>query len=220
MEIKIFDLGLVDYKKAWDFQKEIFLAVRDNKIKSALISCSHYPVITLGRPADKRNILASPDELGTRGIKTYVIERGGDVTYHGPGQLMLYPLLNLNYFKKDIHWFLRQLEEIALSFLSDFGISPERKNGLTGVWINNKKISSVGIAIRNWITFHGLSLNICEADLPNFGLIRPCGMDIQMTSLDTELHKKIDPAGVKEALLKRFFEVFDLSLKEEALWSR
>jgi len=203
MPFKIFDLGLIDFKKAEQFQRETFKAVKNNFLKSALILCQHYPVITLGRQAKKLNIKASGDELKKRGIPLYETERGGDVTYHGPGQLVVYPILNLDYFKRDIHLFLRRLEELAIQVLSDFGISGQRRPELTGVWVGDEKIVSIGIAIRNWITYHGLTLNIKKDDLPNFSLIRPCGMDIMMTSLESVLGKEVLIDSVKEILIRR-----------------
>jgi len=195
MSFKVFDLGLIDYQKALVFQIETFKAVKADFFKSALILCRHHPVITCGRQADKNNILASEAELKARGISVYEIERGGDVTYHGPGQMTIYPIFNLSFYKKDIHWFLRQLEEMAIDLLSDFGVKAERIIGKTGVWVEGAKICSIGIAIRHWITFHGLSINIKADDLASFNLIRPCGMDIKMTSLETILGTKMAKMG-------------------------
>jgi len=211
MEFEIFDSGLVDFKRAWQFQKEVFEAVKNVNPKSALILCQHYPVITQGRRPQKENIRISEDELKKRGIEVYAIERAGDVTYHGPGQINAYPIFNLAFFKKDIHLFLRQLEEVVIDLLSDFGIKGLRYAGLTGVWIGRKKIASIGIAIRNWITFHGLSINIKKNDLDNFRFIRPCGMDIEMTSLETELERDIEVENVKENLIYKFRNVFRVS---------
>lgn len=214
MEIKIFDLGLVDYKVARDFQKNTFNLVKLNCLDSALILCQHYPVITLGRTCltpvrqgNLRNILCSEKELRELGIDIYETERAGDVTYHGHGQINVYPIFNLNYFKKDIHWFLRELEEIIIEILSHFGVKGKRLPGLTGVWVDNRKIASIGIAIRNWITFHGLSINIKKDDLENFRLIRPCGMDIVMTSLETILERDIEIDRIKETLIHRFINI-------------
>ncbi len=201
MSFKVFDLGLIDYQKALAFQIETFKAVKLGFLQSALILCRHYPVITCGRQADKNNILASEAELKARGISVYEIERGGDVTYHGPGQLTIYPIFNLSFYKKDIHWFLRQLEEMAIDLLSDFGVKAERIIGKTGVWAEGAKICSIGIAIRHWITFHGLSINIKAHDLASFNLIRPCGMDIKMTSLETILGRNVDINGPNPILV-------------------
>jgi len=201
MRFKIFDLGLVDYKNAWDFQKEIHLAVKNKFYSAGLILCRHYPVITLGRTANKNNILASEADLKEKGIQAYQTERGGDITYHGPGQLTLYPVIDLGYFKRDIHLFLRYLEQAAIGLLSELGIEGKRIPGLTGVWVNGQKIASIGIAIKNWITFHGLSINIKDDDLFNYGLIRPCGMDIKMTSLETLLKRDIKIGDIKERII-------------------
>ncbi|MBM3246538.1 MAG: lipoyl(octanoyl) transferase LipB [Candidatus Omnitrophica bacterium] len=206
MEFKVFDLGLVDFYRAWNFQKEIFQKVKNGSLESGLIFCRHYPVITLGRLADKRNILLSRQELTKRDIAVYEIERGGDVTYHGPGQLVAYPVFNLARRKKDIRLFLRELEGIAIASLAEFGIEAARLKGLTGVWVGKAKIVSIGIAIRKWISFHGLSLNIEKNDLGNFRLIRPCGMDIEMTSLETILGRKAEFALLKKCMARKFKE--------------
>jgi lipoate-protein ligase B len=208
MEFKIFDLGLVDFKYAWNFQKEIFIGVKSGSLKSAIILCRHYPVITLGRLAKNEHILASLEVLKAKGIPVYSIERAGDVTYHGPGQLIVYPILNLAYFKKDIHWFLRQLEKIIIDFLADFGIKALTYEGKTGVWIAQQKIASIGIAIKNWITFHGLSINIKRNDLAGFRMIKPCGMDIEMASLETLLKRNIIIDELKDTFINQFQESF------------
>lgn len=213
MEFKVFDLGLVDFKRAWQIQKEIFKEVKNAHIDSALIICRHYPVFTLGRQGQRENILISQEELSAKQIQVYEVERGGDVTYHGPGQITLYPILNLNYFKKDIHWFLRKLEDVAIDFLSEWGIAGQRQTGLTGIWVGQQKIVSIGIAIRNWITFHGLSINVKKDDLDNFKFIRPCGMDIKMTSLETILSRDIEIDIVKESLIHKFRDVFSAKAK-------
>lgn len=202
MEHRFFDLGLVDYKSAWDFQKEIHSRVKNNELKAAAILCQHYSVITAARNTDRKHILASQEDLKAKKIEIYEIERGGDVTYHGPGQLMIYPIVNLNYFKKDIYLFLRNLEKITIDILKEFGIFGERLPGATGVWVEGKKIASIGIAVKNWITFHGLAINIKHNDLDNFSLIRPCGMDIMMTSMESVLNKEISIEEVKETLTR------------------
>ncbi|MFH0791553.1 MAG: lipoyl(octanoyl) transferase LipB [Candidatus Omnitrophota bacterium] len=208
MEFKVFDLGLVDFQSAWMIQKEIFEDVKTGVVNSALVLCRHYPVITLGRQADKENILVSADSLKTRSIAVYEIERGGDVTYHGPGQITVYPVFNLRFYKKDIHLFLRQLERIVIDLLADFGIIALRYQGMTGVWIGEQKISSIGITIKNWITFHGMTINIKRDDLNNFSLIRPCGMDIKMTSLEDILQKDVEIDNIKNKLIEFFKEAF------------
>lgn len=207
MDIEIFDLGLIDYLSAWKLQKDLFEKINHHQLEAALILCSHYPVITLGRQADKRNILVSLDELSRRKIPLYGTERGGDITYHGPGQIIAYPIFNLEYLKKDVHWFLRKLEAVIIDFLAAFGIHGQKQTGLTGVWIGNKKVASLGIAIKKWITLHGLSINIKKSDLLNFCLIKPCGMDIEMTSLESVLAEDVEFNKVKMTLISQFRDV-------------
>jgi lipoate-protein ligase B len=219
MEFKIFDLGLVDYFYTWQRQKEIFNDVKIGLLESGLILCQHYPVITLGRQAKKENLRVDTTELRSRGIGIYEIKRGGDVTYHGPGQLVAYPIFNLNYFKKDIHLFLRQLEEAVINLLADFGIQGLRYTGLTGVWVEQQKIASIGIAIKNWITFHGLSINIKKDDLENFRLIRPCGMNIKMTSLESVLGRDVEINSIKETLIPKFRDVFEANRETRETFS-
>lgn len=205
--VNIFDLGLVDFKEAWDFQKKAFSDVKNGELTHALILCQHNPVITLGRQATSKNILIPESELKNKGIEVYSVERGGDATYHGPGQLMFYPILNLNYFKRDIHIFLRNLESIAMQVFSEFSVATQRIKGLTGVWFKDKKIASIGIAIKNWITYHGVAMNIKQDDLSNFSLIRPCGMDIMMTSLETCIGEKVSVGDIKKILTRRLQNV-------------
>ena len=204
MSLKVIDLGLVDFKDAWAKQKELFQEVKDGHLRAGLIVCRHYPVITVSRKANRKNILVSREELKNKGIAIYAVERGGDVTYHGPGQLIAYPVFNLNYFKKDIHWFLRYLEDLIIRCLNESGVKGERAAGLTGVWVGKSKIASIGIAIRNWITFHGLSINVKSSDLTNFSLIRPCGMDIMITSIESEAGRAVGIGEFKRKFVGLF----------------
>ena len=204
MEFKVKDLGLIGFPEAEAIQRNVFEEVRSGSSEGALLLCQHLPVITLGRSANRKDIIASEQELAERGIKIFQTQRGGKVTYHGPGQLIAYPIFNLSYFKKDIHFFLRRLEEAVIELISDFGIRAERVAGSTGVWVRKQKIASIGIAIRQWITFHGLSLNIKKEDLGNFNLIKPCGMDIKMTSLETLAGREIEMGEVREGFEKKF----------------
>ena len=205
MQCKIFDLGLIEFGRALDFQKGIFRRVKNNEFSGALVICRHYPIITFGRAFKEENILADETQLKRKDIQLYNIKRGGDVTYHGPGQLIVYPIVNLSHFRKDIHWFLRELEGIAIAALTRFGISGVRVKDKTGVWVGDKKIASIGVAIRQWITFHGLAINVKRDDLHNFTLIKPCGMDIMMTSMETVLDKEVAIEKVKEAIIQENF---------------
>lgn len=211
MRFEFFDLGLVDFNSALQRQKEVFGKVKNGDLEGALIFCRHHPVITCGRQADKNNILKTIAELTAKGIESREIERGGSVTYHGPGQIIAYPVFNLNYLKKDIHFFLRRLEDVVLGLLTDYGVSGRRKDGYTGVWIGEKKISSIGIAIKNWITFHGVSINIKKDDLTNYRIIKPCGLDIEMTSLESILAAEVNIEKAKENLLENFSRIFSIS---------
>lgn len=202
--IEIFDLGVCDFRKAWRFQKEIFDQVKSGLLYSALILCRHLPVITAGRNFDVKDILVSKEELLNRKIEVIGIERGGKAAYHGPGQLTVYPIFNLNFFKKDLNWFLRELEQIAVETLNDFGIKAETHNGLTGVWLGNKKIGFIGIAVKNWVTYHGLSMNIKSSDLEGFTLIRPCGMDIEVDCMENILKKEVAIEEVKRVIGNKF----------------
>lgn len=208
MHFDVIDLGIVDFEKGLDLQRQVFSRVKNESGNSTLVICRNNPVITCGRQARKENILVSDNALKRAGIKTYTLERGGDVTYHGPGQLTAYPVFNLACLKKDIHFFLRQLEAIVIDFLNDFSLYGRRINGLTGVWAQDHKICSIGIAIKSWITFHGLSVNIKKNDLSNFSLIRPCGMDIRMTSLETLLDKEVDIGQTRDILVNKFIAKF------------
>jgi lipoate-protein ligase B len=206
MEVKFFDLGLTDYVTSYEFQKQLLNKVKDGKIKHALISCRHYPVITLGRQAKPENLLVPEEELEKNKIKLIKVERGGDITYHGPGQLTIYPVFNLNLLKKDIHLFIRNLESVTIATLAHFNIKASQRQGLTGVWAGKEKIASIGIAVRQWVTSHGITINIKRDDLGNFSLIRPCGMDIMMTSMESILDKNIDIDEVNKIFNKEIIQ--------------
>lgn len=202
MEFKVFDLGLISFAEARQKQEEIFLRVKNKQIPSALLFCRHYPVITLGRQADANDILATRRQLSAKGVQVLRTERGGAVTYHGPGQLTVYPIFDLHFLKKDLHWFLRKIEGVLIDCLACFGVEAVRRKGRTGVWVGQDKIASIGIAVRNWITFHGFSLNLDKDDTKGFRMIRPCGMDIAMTSLEALVGKKIGSGAVMRRLEK------------------
>ena len=218
MGFKIFDWGLIDYSAALSSQKQVFCQVKNKELSSAIILCQHPPVITLGRTAKRENILASSEKLNILKIRVYETQRGGDVTYHGPGQLCIYPIVNLNYLKKDINWYLRSLEYIIINVLIEFGVHAQTLYGKTGVWVKDQKIASIGVTIKNWITFHGISLNIKENDLDNFRLIRACGQDIIITALERIVGQEVKVTKVKELVIKKALGCFCLKipLKETA----
>jgi len=201
------DLGLIDYQEGLSVQQNIAFEIYSGRRKSALILCEHNPVITLGRSADKKNILKPEEELKNSGIGIYNVNRGGDVTLHLPGQLVVYPIFDLRLLGCDIHKFLRKLEEVIILLLQDYGILAGRKENHTGVWVNGRKIASIGIAIRHWISSHGLSLNV-DCDLSLFSLIRPCGEDIIMTSMVRELNSgAISIVEIKKGIIDKFCDV-------------
>ena len=220
------DLGLIDYKEAWDFQEEIFKKNIDKKIinrreekeiestKHHLLFCEHPHVYTLGKSGDESHLLLSEKMLKQKNATYYKINRGGDITYHGPGQIVGYPILDLDKFFTDIHKYLRFLEEIIILTLAEYDILATRYDGFTGVWIDAdspakaRKICAMGVRCSRWVTMHGFAFNI-STDLDYFTNIVPCGItDKQVTSLEKELNRKIDVNEVKEKLKKHFAQLF------------
>jgi len=200
-------LGVVDYQQAYELQKELVGKHIEGKGENALILLQHNPVITIGRGGDKKNILVSEKYLESTGIKLYEIDRGGDVTYHGPGQLTGYPIIDLKLFKKDIYWYLRQLEEVIIKVLAEYGIIGKRVEGYTGVWVNDEKICAIGIAVRHWITYHGFALNVYP-NMSHFGLITPCGItDKGVTSIEKILGYKANMDEIMDITASAFTEL-------------
>ncbi|MFH1783044.1 MAG: lipoyl(octanoyl) transferase LipB [Candidatus Omnitrophota bacterium] len=205
--MKIIDIGLKKYREAYEFQLELVEKVSRGLEPDTLIITEHYPIITLGRRSKLENILASEEELNNLGIEVLKIDRGGDVTYHGPGQLVAYPIMKLENEAKDIHIFLDYLEEVGLDFLSRYNVSGSKKSGYRGVWVGEQKIASIGIGVKKWVTYHGIAINI-NTRLKDFSLITPCGIkDIGMTSLEKVLGKRIDIDHAKDRLVSSFKEV-------------
>ena len=200
-KIDIQDLGKLLYKKTWNYQKELLKKRSNNEINDTLILVEHEPVFTLGKNADENHILQNcPDN-----IKTYHIERGGDVTYHGPGQLVGYPILDLRNYKKSISWYMRSLEQVIIDTLFDYNITANRKKGLTGVWCNNEKIAALGVRVSRWITMHGFSLNI-DPNLNHYKNIIPCGIfEHGVTSMSGALNKTVDYEHVKKTIINQIF---------------
>ena len=205
-KIDIQDLGKLLYKKTWNYQKELLKKRSNNEINDTLILVEHEPVFTLGKNADENHILQNcPDN-----IKTYHIERGGDVTYHGPGQLVGYPILDLRNYKKSISWYMRSLEQVIIDTLFDYNITANRKKGLTGVWCNNEKIAALGVRVSRWITMHGFSLNI-DPNLNHYKNIIPCGIfEHGVTSMSGVLNKTVDYEHVKKTIIKKFLYQFSI----------
>ncbi|OGW96740.1 MAG: lipoyl(octanoyl) transferase [Omnitrophica WOR_2 bacterium GWA2_45_18] len=212
MLCEIKDDGLIDYKKAYEIQKRYVQKVQQGH-PSIIYVCEHPSVLTLGRSAMAEHILISPEELNERGIEVLPIDRGGDITLHAPGQLVIYPILDLQVFGKDLRAYLCKLEQVAIDLLNCFGIVAHRFDGKTGVWIGRKKIVSIGIGVRRWISYHGLAINV-NTDLALFSMIKPCGMDVKMTSMAQIKRGIIDMNEVKKRVISNFCQAFGLTLKE------
>lgn len=203
------DLGLIDYKQAWNLQKEIFDLRFRNEIDDTFFLLEHPHTYTLGKVAEKENLISSESQLKELGISVYDIDRGGDITYHGPGQIVGYPILKLSDWKEDTHQYLRGLEEVIILTCREYGIETERNSKYTGVWIGESKIAAIGIKVSRWITMHGFAFNI-NTDLSYFGGIIPCGIkDKEVTSLQRELGRELSIDEVKEKLITNFKKVFD-----------
>lgn len=199
-KINILDLGRMDYKSSWEFQKNLHKDVLNGNKPDTLILVEHEPVFTLGKNANKDNLLDKGN------VKVFNVERGGDITFHGPGQLVGYPILDLNNYKKNISWFMRTLEEILIECLNAFDIDAHQKKGLTGVWVNDEKIGAQGVKISRWVTMHGFSLNI-NTDLSFFDMIVPCGItDCKVTSMKKLLGATQNIQDVKFRIVKAFNE--------------
>ncbi len=192
----------MDYQEAWDLQKEILNLRVDEKVNDVLFLLEHPHTYTLGKVADKKNLIGSEDYLHENKISVFDIDRGGDITYHGPGQIVGYPIIDLKKWKKDTHKYLRSLEEVIIKTCADYGLKGLRDSKYTGVWIEDKKIAAIGIKVSRWVTMHGFAFNI-NTDLDFFSGIIPCGIaDKGVTSLKNELNKSIDISEVKEKLVK------------------
>ena len=207
------DLGLVDYELGCQYQKQAVETVLAGEAQK-IITCEHPAVLTMGRLTDPHNLLVSSEELQRMRIKCVSVDRGGDITLHCPGQMVVYPILNLSFYGRDLHVYLRKLEHVIIDFLKGFDILANRFPGQTGVWVGEKKIASIGIGVRKWISFHGLSINV-NTDLRMFSLIRPCGLNVAMTSMAEIKRKTLDMNIVRKAFTKVFMNAFSLSLVEE-----
>jgi len=223
--VNYIDKGLIDYKQCWDDQEVLFKASIQQKIDNRdgksdetppnhLIFCEHPHVYTLGKSGAGSNLLINEEMLRQHNAEFYKINRGGDITYHGPGQLVMYPIFDLDQFFTDIHKYMRYLEEAVILTLSEFGIEAGRVHGLTGVWLdggtpNERKICAMGVKSSRWVTMHGIALNV-NSDLSYFNHIVPCGIaDKAVTSMEKELDKKLDMNAVQTALKENMANIFD-----------
>jgi len=210
-------LGLIPYAEAYALQKRIVAARKLDLIDDVLIFCEHPHVITQGRNGKREHLLASENVLRQKGVEFFETSRGGDVTYHGPGQIVAYPILNLGAIRRDIVWYVRMLEEAMIRATAEFGIVTGREAGKTGVWVGegkaSEKLAAIGVHISRWVTSHGLAYNV-STDLRNFDLIVPCGIaDRKATSLEKLLGRSVKLDEVKPKLAAHLAKVFGLELQ-------
>ncbi|MBE2279790.1 MAG: lipoyl(octanoyl) transferase LipB [Ignavibacteriaceae bacterium] len=213
-QLNFIDSGVVEYGKAWQLQKNIYNDVLEGRSLDTLIFLEHPHTYTMGKTTDKSNLTGSEEFLKNNNIAIFEIDRGGDITYHGPGQLVGYPILNLTGWLEDAHKYLRNLEEVLIKTCVDYGLTAGRIKGLTGVWIEDRKIAAIGIKISRWVTMHGFAFNI-NTDLSLFDGIIPCGIkDKKVTSLSAELRKQVNLIEVKERVLENFLTIFEYTNKK------
>jgi lipoyl(octanoyl) transferase len=211
MKLNILQPGRLDYKEALDLQEKLMYQRQQNEIPDTLILLEHTPVLTLGRRGEYENILLSKETLEAQGVKIYEVSRGGDVTYHGPGQIVGYPIMDLSQMGKDVKEYVYKIEEVFIRLLlNEFGIKADRdEKKYTGVWVGNEKITAIGIAVKRWVTMHGFAFNV-NTDLSHFHWINPCGItDKGVTSVQKLLGREMDFAKMNELVIKYFVEVFE-----------
>src|SRR5512137_1619189 len=211
------DLGLIGYAEAWNLQKRLVAARKAGAIEDVLLLCEHPHVITLGRNGKREHLLASEAVLKQKGVEFCATDRGGDITYHGPGQIVGYPILNLSAIRRDVVWYVRMLEEAMIRATAEFGLSAERVAGKTGIWVRNgeeeEKLGAIGVHISRWVTSHGFAYNVAT-DLRYFDLIVPCGIvGRRATSLEKLLSRRVEYQEVAPRLAKYLAEVFGLEMK-------
>ena len=199
------DLGLSPYQQTWDLQKTLQSRRIKNEIEDTVLLVEHEPVYTFGKNADENHLLQNyPDN-----VNIFHIERGGDITFHGPGQLVGYPIIDLHNYKMSISWFMRSLEDVIINTLMHYDIAANRKEGLTGVWVKDEKIAALGVRISRWVTMHGFALNV-NTQLHYYDSIIPCGIfEYGVTSMEKVLRKEIDMDEVKHVLIEQFQNVFN-----------
>ena len=204
MNVQVRDLGLCAYDEVWNLQKEIQAQRIAGESEDTLLLVEHEPVYTLGKNADKNHLLQHyPDN-----VQIFQIERGGDITFHGPGQLVGYPILDLHNYKKSVSWYMRSLEQVIINTLQKYGIKGEQKEDLTGVWIKDKKIAAFGVRISRWVTMHGFALNV-NTDMKYYEGIIPCGiLEYGVTSMEKLLNHEVNMKDVKNTLISSFKNVF------------
>jgi lipoyl(octanoyl) transferase len=208
MQIIVSNLGRTRYAETWDLQRRLFDLRHQGLINDVLLFTEHEHVYTLGKGGDANHLLASEEELSKDGTEVFRIDRGGDITYHGPGQIVGYPILDLNLYSPDIHKYLRSLEDALMGLLKFYGIEGEREEGMTGVWVAGEKIAAIGVKVSRWVTMHGFALNV-NTDLQKFERIIPCGIFHKgVTSMKRILGKELPLEEVEARLTESFAAVF------------
>ena len=216
-DCSIVDLGLIAYAEAWELQKRVVAARKAGAIEDVLLFCEHPHVITQGRSGNRANLLAGENVLRQKGVEYFETSRGGDITYHGPGQIVGYPILNLAAIRRDVVWYVRSLEEAMIRATAELGIIANRVAGKTGVWVGEpgaeEKLAAIGVHISRWVTSHGFACNVAT-DLRYFELIVPCGIaDRKSTSLEKLLRRNVSLSEIKPLLAKHLGEVFGLMIR-------
>ncbi|WP_319402486.1 lipoyl(octanoyl) transferase LipB [uncultured Anaeromusa sp.] len=208
------DLGCVEYHAAWDLQERMQQERRRNERSDMLLVVRHPPVFTIGRAGSRRHILASEEVLATEGIRVWEVDRGGDVTYHGPGQIVVYPILDLRQYGQDLHAYVRSLEEALIRTVGVFGVPARREPGLTGVWTDKGKIAAIGIGVKGWVSMHGIALNV-RPNMNHFRMIVPCGISGRPVDWLAQWQDSVVEEEVQDCLLQNLADVLDATYEEE-----
>jgi lipoate-protein ligase B len=213
-EITVIRLGKTRFSDCWSLQQQLLDKRQRNETIDLLLLTEHFDVYTIGKGGDENHLLADSDELRLDNIEIFRIDRGGDITFHGPGQIVGYPIIDLNNFRIDLHWYLRSIEEVMITTLQKYGISANREEGLTGVWVNGEKIGAIGIKVSKWVTMHGFALNI-NTNLRRFERIIPCGIfNRNVTSMQKILGREVKMSKVEDDLIRSFSLIFEVNTCE------
>ena len=216
-EAYIFNLDLVDYDEGLDIQRSLEMLRKSGEIPDSFIMLQHHPVYTLGRSGDMNNLLLDKKKLEEQGVKIRHIRRGGDITFHGPGQIVGYPIINIKEKGIDAHEYLRSLEQVLLRTLNDCGLEPYTVEGMTGVWVDGAKVAAIGVGLSHWVTTHGFALNL-DTDISFFQGIVPCGLKGKSaTSINIKSEKQFSEFEVREMLARHFSDIFQVELIEKKL---
>ncbi len=214
----VVDLGLIPYGRAYELQRRVVEARKAGAAPDVLLLCQHPHVVTLGRNGRREHLRVAEPRLARLGVELHSTDRGGDITYHGPGQLVGYPILNVSELRRDVVWYVRQIEEVLIRSSADFGIAARREPGLTGVWVDRpggqpEKLAAIGVHFSRWVSSHGFAFNV-STDLRYFDLIVPCGIsDKGVTSLERLLGRPVEPAELAPRLIRRFGDVFGFRME-------